>query len=128
MWTAGPLLAAAFAALGFAAVYAGMMVVAVLARSATLSAFAGLLLFALGVVAGLREAIAPLLGDGLVRATFSLLSRIPPPLSTLSTQAASLAAGEHLSAAALVVPVLQVLLFAGGSLVFAHWTFARKEY
>jgi Cu-processing system permease protein len=128
VWSAGPLLAAAFAAFGFAAVYAGMVLVALLARGAALSAFAGLLLFALGVVAGLREEIAPLLGDGMASAAFRLASRVPPPLSMLSAHAAALAAGERLSAIAVLMPILQVLLFTGGSLVLAHWTFARKEY
>jgi ABC-type transport system involved in multi-copper enzyme maturation permease subunit len=128
VWTAGPLLASAFAALGFAALYAGMMVVALLARSAALSAFAGLLLFALGVVAGLRQEIAAMLSEGVVRAAFTGAARIPPPLSGLSAAAASLAAGERLPAPALLVPVLQVGLFAAASLVFAHWLFARKEY
>ena len=128
VWTAGPLLAAMFGALGFAAVYAAMLVVALLARGAALSAFAGLILFASGVVAGLREEIGPLLGEGMVRAAFRLASRVPPPLSTLAAEAGSLAAGERLSAAALLIPTLQVLLFTGGCLVLAHWTFARKEY
>lgn len=128
IWTAGPLLAAAFGAIGFAAVYAGMTVVALVARGAAMSAFAGLILFALGIVAGLREEIASLLGDGMVRAAFGLALRLPPPLSTLSARAASLAAGERLSAIALLVPILHVLLFTGGTLALAHWIFARKEY
>jgi Cu-processing system permease protein len=128
VWTAGPLLAAAFGALGFAALYPGMMLVALHARSAALSAFGGLLLFALGIVAGLRQEIAPLLGDGTARAAFMLAALAPPPLSTLSAAAASLAAGDNPHAIALFVPVLQIALFTAGSLVLVHWTFARKEY
>jgi len=128
VWTVAPLLAAAFGALGFAALYAGMLVVALHARGAALSAFAGLTLFALGVVAGLRQDIAPLLGDGVVRNAFTLATRVLPPLSALSAAAASLAAGDRLHAAALLVPVLHVALFTAGTLVLAHWTFTRKEY
>jgi hypothetical protein len=117
-----------FAALSFAAVYAWMMVVALLARGAALSAFAGLILFALGVVSGLREEIASLLGEGMVRTVFRLGLRAAPPLSTLSAAAASLAAGDRLSANGLLIAVLQVVLFTGSLLVLAHWIFARKDY
>jgi hypothetical protein len=51
-----------------------------------------------------------------------------PPLSMLSAQAAALAAGEPLSATTLLILILQVLLFTLGSLMLAHWIFARKEY
>lgn len=128
VWSFWPVLGGLFTGLGFAAVYAAMLLAALLVRSAALSAAAGAVLFAAGIVAGNREAIMPAMDPGIGRALTGAVTAVLPRLSGLPALAASFSRGESASVAA-VAPLLGgVTLFALGMLLVGVWLFEQKDY
>ncbi|HYG68349.1 MAG TPA: hypothetical protein VD838_11835, partial [Anaeromyxobacteraceae bacterium] len=81
---AAPVLSAALAAAGFAAIYAVMTLAALLVRSAALSAALGAAAYAATIVAGHRAALAPLFEPGARREAFLLLTAPLPRLPELA--------------------------------------------
>jgi Cu-processing system permease protein len=127
-WTVAPLVAGLLAVVGFAAVYGAMLAAAVFARSAALSAGVGGLVFLLGVIAGFRQKIAPMIEAGVARSTFEAISAALPRLSSLATASADLAASEPLGVASLGTLALGTAFFGGFALVLAAWRFEGKDY
>jgi Cu-processing system permease protein len=128
VWNPGPLLAAAMAAVAFAPVYAVMLGAARLARSAALSAAAGFLLFAAGIVAGERGAIASAFEPGTARAVFLAVTAPLPRLTPLAGAAAALAQAKPVAAGPVLGFVLGAALFAAAVLALAAARFERKDF
>ncbi|HEX9400791.1 MAG TPA: ABC transporter permease subunit [Anaeromyxobacter sp.] len=126
--SAGPALAAIAAAIGFAPVYAAMLVAAIVARSAALSGGAGLLVFIAGVVAGNRVALSDVFEEGASRTAFLAVTAVLPRLSALSDLAANVAAARPLRAASAVPLVLGTLVFALALLAVGVDRFDRRDY
>lgn len=124
----GPVAAAAFSAIGFTAVYAVMILAAMAARSAALSAGAGAALLVAGIVAGQRATLAPLFSPGLSRAAFLVLTSPLPRISELARHAAQVAIAGPLDARQVAVQVAGALLFAGAALAGAVALFDRKDF
>jgi Cu-processing system permease protein len=124
----GPALAAIAAAIAFAPIYAAMLLVAVLARSAALSAASGLLVFCGGVVAGYRVPLADLFHPGGTRAAFLGVTALLPRLSRLAELAARIARGEGVRPGVATPLVAGTLAFALALLALAADRFQRKDY
>lgn len=124
----GPVAAAAFSAVGFTAVYAVMILAAMVARSAALSAGAGTVLLVLGIVAGQRAILAPLFSPGLSRALFLAFTSPLPRISELARHAARVANALPLDLSQVAVQVAGALLFAGAALAGAIALFDRKDF
>jgi Cu-processing system permease protein len=125
---AGPALAALAAAIAFAPIYAAMLLVAVLARSAALSAAAGLLVFCAGVVAGYRAALGDLFHPGVTRAAFLGVTALLPRLSRLAELGARIAGGETVRAGVAAPLVAGTLVFSLALLALGVDRFQRKDY
>lgn len=125
---AGPVWAALAAAVAFAPVYAAMLLTAVVARSAAVSAGAGLAMFLLGVVASHRSALAELLEAGAARATFLGVTAAIPRLTRLAAPGAHVAGAEGFAAAPVLALGAGTLTFALALLALAIARFDRKDY
>jgi ABC-type transport system involved in multi-copper enzyme maturation permease subunit len=128
VWTWHPVFAAALAVVGFATVYAGMLLSAVLIRSTAVSAACGALLLLSGVLAGYRLPILAAMGAGPGRWLFAAWSSLMPPLSTLANAAADIAAARPLHLGRLGGVVAGCGLFAAGVLALAAWRFEKKDF
>jgi Cu-processing system permease protein len=128
VWTFRPVLAAVLTSVGFATIYAGMLVTALLVRSAALSAAVGGVLFILGIVAGQRDRILTAWSEGVTRTVFALLTGLLPRLSTLGRVAADLAGGQAVGWGGFVALLGGFVLFVLGALALAAWIFERKDY
>ncbi len=126
--SAGPAVAALAAAIAFAPIYAAMLAAAVVARSAALSGGAGLFVFAAGIVAGNRTALADLFEEGPSRTAFLAVTAVLPRLTALSRLAASVAEAKPVHAAAAAPLVAGTLVFALAVLAVAIDRFDRKDY
>src|SRR5204862_459524 len=89
-----PVLAALLTAVSFATIYAGMMLSALLARSAALSAAVGGVLFILGIVAGQRDRVLVAWDEGVTRTVFAVTTGLLPRITSLGRLAADLAGGQ----------------------------------
>lgn len=123
-----PIAAALLAAAGFAGVYAVMVLAALVVRSAPLSAAAGAIAVAGGVVAGYRGEIAPLFQRGLSRQLFLVATAPLPRLSELARHAARVASGQPLDAAQVALQLGGTALFALALLAAAVARFERKDF
>jgi ABC-type transport system involved in multi-copper enzyme maturation permease subunit len=125
---AGPLAAAAAAAVAFAPVYAAMLATALVARSAALSAGAGLLTLVAGIVAGNRAVIAELFLPGASRSAFVGLTAVLPRLSSLGRIGAAVSRGGPVAAGALLALVAGTVAFALALLALGVDRFDRKDF
>ena len=128
VWTFRPVLAALLTAVSFATIYAGMLLAALVVRSAALSGAVGLLLFILGIIAGQRASIMRVWEQSVVRELFAGLTLLLPRTSTLGTAAADLASGKPMTIGALGGLLGGFALFVAGALALAVWLFERKDY
>ncbi|HXU83974.1 MAG TPA: hypothetical protein VN914_21410, partial [Polyangia bacterium] len=112
----------------FATIYAGMLLSALLVRSAALSAATGGLLFILGIVAGQRDSIMTVWQEGVARSIFAGVTLLLPRTSALGSLAADLAGAQRVAPGTLVSLLAGFLLFVAGTLALAIWTFERKDY
>jgi Cu-processing system permease protein len=128
VWTFRPVLAAVLTSVGFATIYAGMLVTALLVRSAALSAAVGGVLFILGIVAGQRDRILTAWDEGATRTAFALVTGLLPRLSTLGRFAGDIAGGQAVGPGAFAALLGGFALFVLGALALAVWIFERKDY
>ena len=128
VWTWGPILAAVLAVANFATVYAAMVASAIFVRSTAVSAAVGVSLFALGIIAGLREQIAPLFQEGLGREAFRVVTLAVPRVSTLGTAAIDIAGARPLDQGAFAFLLIGFGLFALASLAFGAWRFEQRDF
>jgi Cu-processing system permease protein len=128
VFNAGPIFAAALAAVTFSAFYAAMLAAAVAVRSAALSASVAGFVYAVGLLAGKRSAIGALFAPGVRRSVFLALSAPFPRLIPIGDAAVALAGGDPLRPAALAAQLAGTLLFAAGLLAVAVALFERKDY
>jgi hypothetical protein len=123
----GPLAAGALAVVGFAAIYAPMLLAAVLTRSAALAALAGAVTLAVGVVASYREAAGPLLAPGLAREAVLAILSVFPRLATLGGAGIDVASATPIAWGRVGATAAGALAFAGAVLALAAARFERKD-
>jgi ABC-type transport system involved in multi-copper enzyme maturation permease subunit len=127
-WTVGPLIAALLACVAYAAVYAVMLTCATLVRSAALCAAMGGVTLVLGIIAGFRTSIAPVLEEGASRTAFEVVTLALPRLSSLANAAASIAASRPVAAQSLGALLAGVGIFGLAALSLGLWRFEGKDY
>jgi Cu-processing system permease protein len=128
LWNARMLWGALIGVAVFATVYAGMMLAAVMVRSAAFSAATGLALTLLGIASSNRAAIAKAIDPGLGRKAFEWAMVPVPKLGTLAVRAAFLSGHHALDAGELGRLLGGAALFAAGVLVLALYLFERKDF
>ncbi|HZA50790.1 MAG TPA: ABC transporter permease subunit [Myxococcaceae bacterium] len=128
VWTWGPILAALLAVANFATLYAAMVASAIFARSTALSAAVGTSLFAFGIIAGLREQIAPLFEEGLGRAAFEAATRAVPRVSTLGTAAIDIAGARPIDQGGFALLIAGFGVFALAVLALGAWRFEQRDF
>lgn len=128
VWASGPIIAALLAVANFATIYALMITVPLFARSTALSAAAGVILFAFGIVAGLRHEIAPLFEEGFGRTAFEGITLLVPRVSTLGQSAIDLAAARSVDGAALATLLTGFAVFSLGVLAVGAWRFEERDF
>lgn len=124
----GPIAAAAFACVGFAPLYAAMLAVAVVARSAALSGGAGLVLLLAGIVAGGRGALSELFQPGASRAAFLAVTALLPRLSRLGALAPAIAQGRPVAAGHAAALAAGTIAFALAFLALGADRLERKDF
>ncbi len=124
----GPVASAALAAAGFGAVYAAMVLSAVLVRSAALSALAGGAVFLGGIVAGNRADLAPLFAAGPGREAFLLATAPLPRLSSLADIGARISLSRPVEARLVAALLGGTLAFALALLAFAAVILDRRDF
>jgi len=127
-WTVGPLVAGLMACVGFAAVYAVMLTMATLVRSAALCAAAGFAVLVGGIIAGHRQDIAKAFEEGVSRSLFQAVTLVLPRLSALAEAAGDMAASLPLEVRSLGTLLVGVFVFGLGALVVGFWRFEGKDY
>lgn len=123
-----PLAAAGVACLAFAPLYAAMLAVAVVARSAALSGGAGLALLAAGIVAGARGPVSELFEPGASRAAFLAVTAVLPRLSALGAIAPDLAESRPVALAQAAAHAAGTLAFAAALLALGVDRLERKDF
>lgn len=127
-WTVGPLVAGLMACVGFAAVYAVMLTMATLVRSAALCAAAGFAVLVGGIIAGHRQDIAKAFEEGVSRSLFQAVTLVLPRLSALAEAAGDMAASLPLEVRSLGTLLVGVFVFGLAALVVGFWRFEGKDY
>jgi Cu-processing system permease protein len=128
VWTARPLVASIFAALGFAPIYSLMLGTALLVRSAALSAASGTALMALGIVASYRTSLAPMIEPGFRRASFEAALAPIPRVSQLANLSAGFAASTPIGLRPIALLLLGFAAFSLALLALEAWYFDRKDF
>ncbi|HSN98687.1 MAG TPA: hypothetical protein VLS89_10400 [Candidatus Nanopelagicales bacterium] len=128
VYTARPVLSALLAAATFSALYGVMLTVSILVRSAALSAAAGYLLFALGVVAGYRDRLATFFEPGPSRASFEALTLLLPRISTLADASAALASSAPVDTGALFSRLTGMAIYGLAALALGIHFFNEKDF
>ena len=128
VWTLRPLLAALIASVTFAAIYGGMLVAALFARSAALSAATGGFLFLTGIVAGYRQRLDHFFEPGIGRWLFQAVTLLLPRVSTLADASADLAASAPVDLGALGSELVGLAVFGLAALAFGIWRFESQDF
>ena len=128
VWTWKPIVAALLCGLGFSAIYAVMLLAALIVRSAALSAAAGLILFVLGIVAGHRNDLSPLFNEGLARESFRGITAVLPRLSTLAEGAAQFAGSKPIEVKSFESVLVGVGVWAVAALMVGIYRFEQKDF
>jgi len=128
VWTFRPVLAGLIASVTFAAIYGGMLVASLFARSAALSAATGGFLFLTGIVAGYRERLDHFFEPGLGRSVFQAVTLLLPRVSTLADASADIAASAPIDFGALGSELAGLLIFGLAALAFGIWRFESQDF
>jgi len=123
-----PVAAALLGVASFAAVYAVMLLSAVLVRSASLSGAVGGAALGLFVAAGARADLAPLFAAGWGRRLFLALTAPLPRLTGLVDHAGRLAEGRPAAPDLLLAQLGGAALFTAAALAVAVALFDRKDF
>lgn len=128
LWTWRPLIAGLLSSVSFAAIYAAMLTAALFARSASVSAAAGFVVFVSGIVAGNRHTLIPMFEAGVGRTVFTAYTMIFPRISSLGAAAMNIAASQPMEVRSLGSLLVGVLVFGAAVLTLGMWRFEQKDF
>ncbi|HEY1099884.1 MAG TPA: ABC transporter permease subunit [Myxococcota bacterium] len=127
MFTVAPIAGAAMACIAFAAIYAVMLAVGALARSAALSAGAGLATFVAGIVVGHKQDWLNWL-ESPTRQIADVVTMPLPNLKALADVGAAAASGAPLEAATIAPVIAATLAFAVVGVAVAAAVVSTRDY
>ncbi len=127
-FTIAPAAGAAMAILGFSAIYAVMLVVGAVFRSAALSAGAGMGFYILGIAVSERNTMLMWTTNKVVRTGLEVVTTPVPNLRALADVGAGAAAGEAIALAAAAPVVGATVAFAAFAVVVACAVVQAKDY
>ena len=128
LWSWGLVAGSVIGWVGFAALYATMLMVAFFVRSAAASASAGLGTLVLGILASNREPLAMALEPGLGRWAFRAVVMPFPRLGDLGRTSALIAMGRPIDALATGRLMLACFVFSAALLSVATWRFEQGDF
>ena len=126
--TAAPLFGALGALLAFAAIYAAMLFLTTLARSAALAAGGGLMLYVVGLLTSNREWFTGLFSSPMVRQLVGVVIFPLPRLKALADLGNSAASGELLLASPSIKLVVHTLIFATALVAASCYVVQSRDY
>lgn len=127
-YTFRPVLAALLASVTFSAIYGAMLAVAVLMRSAAISAATGVILFIAGIIAGYRDRLDAFFESGATRAVFRGVTLFLPRVSTLANASSDLAGSLPLDGPALASQIAGLIIFGCAALALGIHLFEQKDF
>lgn len=128
LWNWRLLIAGLLSTVSFAAVYAAMLTASLYARSASVSAAIGFVVFISGIVAGFRHELIPMFEAGAGRTLFTGYTLLFPRISALAGAAMDIAGNQPLQVRSLWSLLAGVLVFGGGVLTLGIWRFEQKDF
>lgn len=128
MVTVAPVAGAAMAFVGFSALYAVMLCVGALFRSAALSAVAGMGTYVAGIVVSEKDAILSWITSAPLRTVLDVASTPIPNLRALADVGAGAAAGETVAMSAAAPVVLSTFAFAAFAVAMACAVVQSRDY
>lgn len=128
VYTVRPVIAALLASVTFSAIYGAMLAVAVVVRSAAISAATGVLLFILGIIAGRRDQLEPFFESGVARNVFRGVTLFLPRVSTLADASSDLAGSLPLDGGAIASQIAGLTIFGCAALALGIHLFEQKDF
>jgi Cu-processing system permease protein len=127
-FTLAPVAGAAMAMIGFCSIYAVMLAVGTIVRSAAVSAGAGIFMYLLGLAAAGKNTMMNWTTNKLVSTAIDVVLTPVPNLQALADVGAGVAAGEKVAAAAVFPVVGGTLAFAAFAVFVACAVVQSKDY
>ncbi len=128
VYTIRPILAALLASVTFCAIYGGMLAVAVVVRSAAISAATGVFLLIAGIIAGNRDKLDPFFESGISRGIFRGVTLLLPRVATLANASSDLAGAIPLDGPALASQIAGLAVFGFAALALGIHLFEQKDF
>lgn len=128
VYTIRPVLGALLASVTFCAIYGAMLAVAVVVRSAAISAATGILLLIAGIIAGNRDKLDSFFESGIARQTFRGVTLFLPRVSTLANASSDLAGSLPLDGPAIASQIVGLAIFGFSALALGIHIFEQKDF
>lgn len=128
VYTIRPVLGALLASVTFCAIYGAMLAVAVVVRSAAISAATGILLLVAGIIAGYRDRLDSFFESGFARQTFRGITLFLPRVSTLANASSDLAGSLPLDGPAIASQIAGLAIFGFAALALGIHLFEQKDF
>jgi len=128
VYTIRPILGALLASVTFCAIYGAMLAVAVVVRSAAISAATGILLLIAGIIAGYRDRLDSFFESGLARKAFQGVTLFLPRVSTLANASSDLAGSLPLDGPAIASQIAGLAIFGFAALALGIHIFEQKDF
>lgn len=128
VYTIRPILGALLASVTFCAIYGAMLAVAVVVRSAAISAATGILLLIAGIIAGYRDRLDSFFESGIARKAFQTVTLFLPRVSTLANASSDLAGSLPLDGPAIASQIAGLAIFGFSALALGIHLFEQKDF
>ncbi len=128
VFTIRPVIAALLASVTFSAIYGAMLTVAVVIRSAAVSAAIGVLLLIAGTIAGRRDQLDAFFESGIARSTFRGITLFLPRVSTLADASSDFAGSLVIDGGAVASQIAGLIIFGFAALALGIHLFEQKDF
>jgi Cu-processing system permease protein len=128
VYTIRPVLGALLASVTFCAIYGAMLAVAVVVRSAAISAATGILLLIAGIIAGNRDKFDSFFESGVARQVFRGVTLFLPRVSTLANASSDIAGSWPLDVPAVASQIAGLGIFGFAALALGIHIFEQKDF
>jgi ABC-type transport system involved in multi-copper enzyme maturation permease subunit len=128
VFTIRPVVAALLASVTFSAIYGAMLAIAVVIRSAAISAATGVVFLVAGTIAGYRDNLEPFFESGIARMAFRGVTLFLPRVSTLANASSDLAGAVPIDGVALASQIAGLSVFGIAALALGIHFFEQKDF